>query len=124
MRYKFEGELAISKLFVCVAHFNGHAICLKATSKLDLYKSNSARMAGVVFLPAGSVSCFPADTVIQPDNQVPIPHPVIVTQHKQGTFAVVATLPAAFESQLAAAVNASETLEPREQKRLAQLLGW
>lgn len=125
VRYKFEGDdAAIAKLFVSLAHVNKHAICLKATSQVQVYKNNPAKMAGAVFYPAGTVACFPTDTVIQPDNQVPISHSMIVAQRKAGVFAIAGTLPTTFRSQLITAVKASDTMEPREQKRLAIMLGF
>jgi hypothetical protein len=124
LRYQFEGDDAIPKLFVSLAHVNRHVICLKATSQVEVYKNNQAKMAGAVFYPAGTVACFPTDTVIQPDNQVPISHVMIVAQHKAGIFAVLETLPTTFLNQLIAVVRASDTMEPRKKRRLAELLGF
>jgi hypothetical protein len=111
------------KFFVALAHVNAHVVCLKATSHVEVYTGNSANLRGVVFYRAGSIDCFPVDTVVQPDNLIPIPHPDIIEQHQTGTFRIAGQCPKEFHDQLVAAIRASDTLEPRQERRLNQLLG-
>jgi hypothetical protein len=80
-------------------------------------------MAGVVLVRAGTLSCFNRDTIIQPDNQVAIPHPKLVTQHANGDFEILGAMHDGFPADLAKAVRASITMEPREQRRILGILG-
>jgi hypothetical protein len=107
---------------VCLSHEARHAICLKATSKLDAYKNRPDRMAGIIFVRAGTLSCFNQDTIIQPDNQVPIPHPTLATQHASGDFEILGAMHDGFPMDLAKAVRNSKTMSPREQKRILGIL--
>jgi hypothetical protein len=80
-------------------------------------------MAGIVFVRAGTLSCFNRDTIIQPDNPVPIPHPNLVTQHANGDFEILGAMHDGFPEDLARAVRASITMAPREQRRILESLG-
>lgn len=84
--------------------------------------NNPARMAGVVFYAAGSASCFDVDTVIQPDNQVPILHTNLAKQKAMGSLEFLGALPAGFLEQLRLAIRQSVTLTPRLQGRLLAML--
>lgn len=80
-------------------------------------------MAGVVFYPAGSNPCFEIDTVIQPDNQVPIQHARIERQRATGEFDLVGEMPDDFKGRLIEAARASVTMDERQRKRLWIVLG-
>ena len=107
---------------MCICHRAGVAFCVKATSQVQSYLNNPGRMSGAVFIPAGTVDFFPKDTVIQPDNQIPIPHSQIDTQRLTGEFRVEGALPSGFRDDFVRAVKASVTMTPREQKRLLAIL--
>jgi len=81
-------------------------------------------MTGAIHYPAGSTPCFPEETIVQPDNQVPIPHPDIIAQSGRGTFKHEAMMPADFQERLKRAIGASMTMTPRQQKRLSEMLGF
>jgi hypothetical protein len=80
------------------------------------------RLAGVVFIPAGTLSCFSRDTIVQPDNQVAIPHLTLATQYTSGDFEILGAMYDGFSADLAKAVRASVTMAPREQKRILEIL--
>jgi len=127
--YHFDGDPKplIGRRFVCLEHRNlekrAFAICLKATSQIEAYINNPRRMAGVVFYRAGAVPFFEKDTIIQPDNQFPIPHYDLIRQHASGDAKILGVLPGDFPSNLASAVRASVTITPREQRRILEILG-
>ena len=62
--YRFDGDPDIlpARRFVCLAHAKHErsdvVITLKATSKLDAYRNNPARMAGGAVYPTGAISFF------------------------------------------------------------------
>jgi len=80
-------------------------------------------MAGVVFYPAGSNPCFDRDTVIQPDNQLAIPHARLARQESTGDFALLGEMPDDFKDRLIEASRASVTMDGRQRKRLWIVLG-
>lgn len=111
MPYQFQGKQdPEAKLFVCICHEAAHAICMKATSQVVIYENNKEAMAGAVYYRAGELSFFPQNTVIQPDNQFPIPHTHLNTCHNSGTFAVLGRMPDDFRQRLIDAVKASVTM--------------
>jgi len=119
--YWFEGEShAESKLFVVLAHKNKHAICLKATSKTRIYETNAEMMAGCVYYVGGELQCFPQNTAVQPDNQIPIPHYTLCSEERKGNLEIW-SLPEDFRKKLIAAVANSTTLTGRGKARLAEL---
>jgi hypothetical protein len=126
--YLFAGDPdpLIGRRFVCLEHrsLDGkeYAFCLKATSKVGAYTNNPGMMAGAVFYPAGTLQFFKKDTVIQPDNQFPIPHLDLIRQHRAEKVRILGSMPDSFPGDLIAAVEASRTMTPREQKRIIECL--
>lgn len=119
--YRFEGTRS-EKLFVILCHRGIHALCIKATSKIGIYKNNPTMMKGCVHYDAGSHDCFPAETVVQPDNQFPIAHADILKADKDGTLEIHAPI-ANFERELRCAIRDSNTLDQRRRERLLAALG-
>ncbi len=121
--FQFSGSpYRISKFFVVLGHREGHAICLKATSQVDIYLNNKDQMAVCVFYEAGTVKCFERDTAVQPDNQIPISHHQLRAAHTKGELEIMETLPADFEEKLRKAIGDSVTISGREKKRILQML--
>lgn len=119
--YHFEGDLRPEeKLFVILCHKDSFAICIKATSKTAIFRNNPAMMKGCVWFPARRVDCFPLDTAVEPDNQIPIPYESIRKAEYDGVLEVH-QLPAAFEIELRAAINNSVTLSPRKRQRIQEM---
>lgn len=114
--YRFEGVKS-EKLFVVICHRGINAICIKATSKVEVYKNNPVMMKGCVHYQAGVLDCFPLETIVQPDNQIPIPHADILRCSMNGTLEVHPPLPN-FEVEFRRAINASDTLDDRRRERL------
>jgi hypothetical protein len=122
VRYQFAGEyIAKSKLLVVLHHRQGHAICIKATSNTFQYENNDEQMAGCVYYKAGQIPCFPVNTAIQPDNQIPVAHSHIEAEYLAGHLEVFA-LPDDFQSKLQEAVKNSVVLNKRERERIAALI--
>jgi hypothetical protein len=122
MPYQFDGEPAPEeKLFVVLCHKNSHAICIKATSKTALFDNNPSKRSGCVLFAAGRVPCFPFRTVVEPDNQIPIPHHLIRSAQMRGTLEV-SDLPPTFESDLTTAIENSVTLTKRGRLRILTML--
>jgi hypothetical protein len=127
--YQFDGDpyALPNRRFVCLGHKDlenksPFAICLKATSQLDAYKNNPRRLAGSVLYKAGVVPIFEKDTIIQPDNQFPIPHSNLLRQYAAGDFAVLGVLPANFIPALLDAIEQSFTMSANQKRRLHELL--
>jgi hypothetical protein len=74
-------------------------------------------------VPAGTLSCFNRDTIIQPDNPVPIMHPTLSTQQASGEFEIIGSMYEGFVNDLAKAVRASVTLSPQQQRRTLGMIG-
>jgi hypothetical protein len=127
--YRFDGDPSIlpDRRFVCLGHKrldgSDFAICLKATSKLEAYKNNSPRMGGVVFYNAQEISFFEKDTIIQPDNQFPIPHSNLAKQFADKSLVVLGMMPSGFAESLVRAIEKSITMSPIKKRRLLEMLG-
>jgi hypothetical protein len=121
--FKFSGQtFEERKRFVALGHFNNHAICLKATSKVAIYQNNPEKMAGCVYYGSGETALFERDTAIQPDNQIPIHHDQLENALIAGTLEIMGTLPLDFEAKLRVAIENSTTLDDRRRSRLIALL--
>lgn len=77
-------------------------------------------MAGCVYYAGGEIECFSENTVVQPDNQIPIPHYTICSEERKGNLDVW-PMPDNFKQRLISAVANSTTLTGREKARLAEL---
>ncbi len=110
-----------TKRMVVIGHSENHAICLKATSKVDFYKNSQFK--DVVFYSAGEYSFFEKDTAIQPNNQFAISHENLENYHKNGSFKILDQLPSTFKSSLIVAIGNSHTMNSKKSKRLMSLLG-
>lgn len=107
---------------MCLGHQSGHAICVKATSKVTGYLNNPEKMAGAKFYSAGSIACFRQDTVVQLDNGFPIPHTLIETQRLAGKSGIEGYLPGDPKADLLGAVDKSTTLTNERKRSLRDLI--
>jgi hypothetical protein len=98
------------------------AVCLKATSQVGGYKNNPAKMSGAIFYCAGEVSFFEKDTVIEPENQFPLMHSNLMTQHATGHLEILGVMPKDFLERLRHAIDASHTMSKNQKRRLVDLL--
>jgi hypothetical protein len=112
------------KLFVVLGHVEGTAVCIKATSKVDVYLNNKEMRAGCVYYEAGETGYFIKDTAIQPDNQFPISHEHIRSCHRDRIFEDLGILPRGFGEALKSAMNNSITMDERKKKRISELIGF
>jgi hypothetical protein len=120
--YQFEGDAyPESKLFVILGHMNNCAVCIKATSQTTRYENSPQLMMGCVYYHAKEVPCFPKNTAIQPDNQIPILHSYIELCYANGGVSI-SKLPSDFPHRLSKAIEGSYTLNGRERSRLKNLL--
>ncbi len=121
--HKFSGESEHQrKRFVVLGHHSEHAICIKATSKVEIYKNNKELMEGCVFYKAKEVSFFEQETVVQPDNQVAIPYRQLKECKQKGELEILGQLPEHFEADLIVAIEDSITLTEPKRKRLIQFI--
>lgn len=96
----------------------GALACMKATSKTQIYKNSREKLAGAVLYPAGSVSAFALETVIQPNNLFPIPYSEI-----GDSVCVVGQMPADFHEKLLRAIKDSNDLTENCRRMLLRDLG-
>lgn len=104
-----------------LCHRDSYAICLKATSKLDLYDNNPIKNKGCVRLAVGYIDCFPLTTIVDPDFHFPIHHSVIWKAQENGTFEVH-KMPMGFEDRLRKAIANSGTLGPIKRARILSMI--
>jgi hypothetical protein len=97
-------------------------ICLKATSKVELFMNNAEKMVGAVFIGQGECDCFDVDTIIEPDNQIPLSYEKVASAYRMNTLERLGELPDGFDGNLIKAVKKSETMYEMQQKRLLMLL--
>lgn len=115
--YTFAGSTyGESKRFVILGHKESFAVCIKATSKVEIYKNNPEKLAGCVYYTAREISLFETDTAIEPDNPFPVPHSYIANCERKGSLEILGTLPNDFQGKIAKAIEDSSTLS-RERKR-------
>ena len=79
-------------------------------------------MVGCVYYKAGELKAFSRDTVIQPDNQIPIAHDYLIESEKNKSLDILGAMPADFRSKLKKAISASLTMSDREKSRLLTIL--
>jgi hypothetical protein len=119
--YTFEGRRS-EKLFVVLCRRGAHIICIKATSKTEIYKNNQDKMKGCIYYPAGSLDCFPQDTAVQPDNQIPISDGDLRKAFAEGVLKIYPP-PENFEQELRKAIRNSYTLDERHRECLIAAIG-
>jgi hypothetical protein len=119
--YKFDGNRT-EKFFVLICHRGVNAICIKATSKVEIYKNNPNMMKSCIYYAAGEVKCFPLETVVQPDNQFPISHADLGKAFMERTLEIHPPLPN-FEHELRRVIRESDTLDDRRRERLLAAIG-
>ena len=105
-----------------LGHRGSHAVCLKATTQVDVYLKNPEMMVGCVYYEAGELNLFSQATVIQPDNQIPIEHDHIKRCKEDGALEIMGTMPATFSEALLKAIDNSTTMSERKKGRIRQLI--
>jgi hypothetical protein len=118
--YTFEGKES-EKFFVILCR-GAHVLCIKATSKTEIYKNNPDKMKGCIHYPVGTLACFSEDTVVQPDNQFPISDGDLRKAFAVGKLKIYPP-PANFEQELRRAIRESSTLDDRHRDRLLAAIG-
>lgn len=83
-------------------------------------KKKAAKKAGVVYYPKNSLSFFPENTAIQPDNPHPIAHYQLAACNAQGTLTILGAMPPDFPSRLTSAINGSITLSAERKQNYLQ----
>jgi hypothetical protein len=110
------------KRLVVIGHQAGHAICVKATSKTEPYKNNAGMMESCVFYGADDEPCFEKETVVQPDNQVPLSYDKLDEWYRKGTLEVLGELPTEeFEERLLQAAD-GERINERKKQRIVEMV--
>jgi hypothetical protein len=124
--YRFEEDRLLAKFFIVLGHrIDGfgmaYAICIKATSQVAVYKNNPDKFCGCVYYHGGQLDCFPLDTVIEPDNQIPLSHKSIADAHFDNALECW-LMPPDFDSLLRTAIDRSLTMNKRQKQRLLDVL--
>jgi hypothetical protein len=101
-----------------LTHVAGHAICVKATSKIEVYINDPERMAGCILYRAGELSFFTRDTVIEPDNYFAVRHRVL-----RDPRCVLGRLPESFHARLVEAIGRSIMLSRRQKAEMLRMIG-
>ena len=121
--YEFEGQVGERKFFVVLSHGDKHAICIKATAKVEKYQLDQKQKAGCVCYKANEVPCFVQETAIQPHNVVPISYEHIVREDRNGRYENKGTLPPDFHVKLVGAIRASIVMSPKRKRFVLELIG-
>ena len=79
-------------------------------------------MVGAVFFEKGATACFDKDTIVEPDNQIPLSYEKVMYADRMNTLERLGELPDDFGEKLIEAVKKSETMYEMQQKRLLKLL--
>jgi hypothetical protein len=112
----------VRKRFVVISHIARYAYALKTTSRTETFDQNPQRLTEVVVYETGECPLFNKRTVIDPRNQFPISHGILMRHHRKGSYEHFGVLPASFKQKLIQAIQASKVIEPnRKQRLLAQL---
>jgi hypothetical protein len=112
------GSLNVRKRFVVISHVNGHAYCLKTTSQTEAFENDPNQLQGVVVYDAGDCPVFQKRTIIDPRNQFPIAHSILMSHERSGDFEQFGILPADFKTRLIEAITKSRVIEHARKKRL------
>ena len=115
--YVFESA-NVRKRFVVISHANGHAFCLKTTSQTATFDADPSQLQGVVVYEAGDCPVFQKRTIIDPRNQFPIAHSVLILHERAGDFEHHGVLPGDFKARLIEAITKSRVIEHNRKKRL------
>jgi hypothetical protein len=112
----------VRKRFVVISHIARYAYTLKTTSRTETYSEDPQRLKEVVVYEPGECALFNKRTIIDPRNQFPISHGVLIRHHRKGSYEHFGVLPLEFKQKLIDVVQASKVIEPnRKQRLLAQL---
>lgn len=119
--YVFEGA-NVRKRFVVISHAYNHAFCLKTTSQTETFDADPSQLQGVVVYEAGECPLFEKRTIIDPRNQFPIAHSVLILHEGVGDFETHGVLPSDFKARLIEAITKSRVIERNKKKRLLSQL--
>ena len=111
-----------NKYFVVVSHIGGYAYCLKTTSKTETFDANPDQLRGVVAYDKHECAIIEKRTIIDPRNQFPIPHALLIEHQHNGNHEHRGILPEDFKDKLIAAARNSKVIEPSKKKRLLSQL--
>ena len=111
------------KRLVVIGHQDRFAICIKATSKTQPYRNNPEMKESSVFYEVGQhPECFPEETAVQPDNQVPLNHAQLNEWYRRGVLEILGQLPRTpFEEDLLRAADGPR-INSRKKERIIAMV--
>ncbi len=100
-----------------ISHKEDRVVCLKATSQVDRYYSDTKLLKGALHYKVGQCPCFSRPTIVEPDNRFEIKYSDLA-----GQCEVIGYLPTSAKRQLIEAVNNSHTMDARQQAEFLAIL--
>jgi len=86
------------------------------------YLNNPEREGGFIFYPAGEISFFEKDTVVDPASLFPIPHAYLVRQQISSDYRWLGEMPSGFPAALINAAKKSTLMSPAEKRRIHEIM--
>jgi hypothetical protein len=112
----------VRKRFVVISHIANHVYALKTTSRTEAFSQDPQLLREVVVYEPGECPLFSKRTIIDPRNQFPISHGLLIRHQRKGSYEHFGVLSDDFKEKLIRAVQASRVIEQnRKQRLLAQL---
>jgi hypothetical protein len=112
----------VRKRFVVISHIANHAYALKTTSRTEAFGQDPQLLREVVVYEPGECPLFSKRTIIDPRNQFPISHGLLIQHQRKGSYEHFGVLSDDFKEKLIRAVQTSRVIEQnRKQRLLAQL---
>jgi hypothetical protein len=112
----------VRKRFVVISHIANHAYALKTTSRTEAFGQDPQLLREVVVYEPGECPLFSKRTIIDPRNQFPISHGLLIQHQRKGSYEHFGVLSDDFKEKLIRAVQTSRIIEQnRKQRLLAQL---
>ncbi len=98
-----------------IGHESDCCICVKATSKVGVFRADDQLLAGVVLFKPGE-ECFTLETAIDPNN-------IFASYRSRRDFELVCILGGEFKQRLAKAIRSSITIPKLRKPRILAVVG-
>jgi hypothetical protein len=117
-----DGDGPTKKLFVVLGHESNSCICVKATSKIGVFRASDQLLAGVVLFKAGEEG-FPLETAIDPNNIFAMDYQKLRGYFSRRDFELMGVLGGEFKRRMAEAITNSVTIPRLRKPRILAVLG-
>jgi hypothetical protein len=120
--YEYPGQEPGEKLFIVLKHgkktTTAYCMCIKATSRLERFKTDDDLRKACIFYKGKTLPFFPIDTMIDPSNYIPMLHETLAKEAKHGRYRVEGKMPDTFHNSLVEAIKCHPNIEPKNKKIL------